>query len=394
MSDRSTGRVRAGRRRAAAAAVAVVALVAAGCSSDGGGDGSAFSVVTWNAGLADGFVDFVAERTASAAEAVADLDADVVFVQEVWQPEAVEAMTGSAGERFPHTAFLDPLPEDEGEAATVEVACGGDEAVPLEECARANCTGVPADQLADCVLGSCAVEFGATCPTCQACLAANVGSTIDDAVAACTQGGASYSYEGSFGIGFMSSEAFVEEDSLVLDSNLTRRAVLYVQIDDPALGPVHLFGTHLSPVFSSVPYPGEGTWEEEQAAQIAAMRDWIESKAGDEGPIVLLGDFNTGPEGAQYVAEAPENYDALVADGWRNAYADRDDGECTFCEDNALVGGDGEDGLLIDHILVLRFDGTVEIERILDDEIEIDTADGTVTTARSDHYGLAAVLSG
>ena len=51
-----------------------------------------------------------------------------------------------------------------------------------------------------------------------------------------------------------------------------------------------------------------------------------------------------------------------------------------------------EAGLLIDHILVMRFDGDVQIERILDDEIE--TGDGLVTTARSDHYGLEAVLTG
>ncbi len=94
------------------------------------------------------------------------------------------------------------------------------------------------------------------------------------------------------------------------------------------------------------------------------------------------------------MAEIPENYEALVTDGWRNSYADLDDGECSFCGVNPLVGGDGEEGVLIDHILVLRFDGDVEIQRILDDEIDIETADGLVTTTRSDHYGLEAVLTG
>ena len=259
---------------------------------------------------------------------------------------------------------------------------------------RANCGDVPADQLADCVLSNCGAEFSSTCPFCQACISANVGSTIDEAVAACTLGATAYTYGGSFGIGFLSSADFVEQDSLVFDSNITRRAVLYVRIDDPALGPVHLFGTHLSAVFDDVPYPGDGSWEEEQAAQIDVMLAWIDSKAGDDGPIVLLGDFNTGPDGARYAADVPENYEALVADGWRNIYADLDDGKCSFCEANPLVGGDGEEGVLIDHILVLRFDGDVEIKRILDDEIDIETGDGRVTTARSDHYGLEAVLTG
>ena len=128
-------------RMRVATAIAALALVAAGCSGDG--DGDAFGVVTWNAGLADGFVDYAAERTPPAAATVADLDADVVFVQEVWEPEAVAEVTEAAAGRFPNAFFLDPLPEEGGGAESPTVACAGDEAVPLEECARTAATSPP-----------------------------------------------------------------------------------------------------------------------------------------------------------------------------------------------------------------------------------------------------------
>lgn len=386
----------------------VVAAVAAGCGSDDGGtttdegagdSDASFEMATYNAGLADGFVDHARERAPLVPDAVGALGADVVFVQEVWAADDVAALTGAVADVYPDSFFLDPMPDDasDGSAATddagtPDVACSLGEAVPLEECAREHCADLPADQIADCVLSNCGAEFGAMCPTCQACLGANVGSSIDEAIVACTQGTAAYAYDGSFGIGFLSSEPFVEQDQLVLESSLTRRAVLYVEIDDPTIGPVHLFGTHLSPVFSDVPYPGEGSWEEEQAAQIEALRAWVDEKAGD-GVVIMAGDFNTGPAGDLYDAEEPDNYALLVAGDWSSPYADDPASECTFCADNPLVGGDSEGDVAIDHVLVANFDGTVDARRVVDGEVEVVVDGETITTAVSDHYGVLVSLT-
>ena len=52
-------------------------------------------------------------------------------------------------------------------------------------------------------------------------------------------------------------------------STFNRRAVLHAELDTAALGTVHVFCTHLTAIFSSIPWPKpEGSWQEEQLAQI------------------------------------------------------------------------------------------------------------------------------
>jgi endonuclease/exonuclease/phosphatase family metal-dependent hydrolase len=376
--------------------MALLGAVACGddSTSDTSATGEGLAIVTYNAGLAEGFVDLAAERAPLVNEAIADLAADVVFVQEVWSPADVEGLTTAVADRFPDSFFLDPMPDEPGQEETGP-ACPLDESQALEDCARARCADVPADQLASCVLEGCSAEFSNTCPECQACLAANVGSSIDEAITACTEGSGSYAYEGAFGIGFLSSLPVLEQDSLVLESSLNRRAVLHVRVEHPELGPLNLFGTHLSAVFSDIPFPGEGSWEAEQAAQIESVRSWIDEKTGGEGTTILLGDFNTGPEGVEFVGEVEENYQALVADGWVNTYleAQGDEAECTYCDANPLVGGEGDSGVLLDHVLVLGHGGEFDGERIFDDDIELEVDGVATTTALSDHFGVLVTLA-
>jgi endonuclease/exonuclease/phosphatase family metal-dependent hydrolase len=379
------------------AVLAIGLLAVAACGDDSGSSDSATdggsAVATYNAGLALGYVDATAERVPGVVEGISGLDADVVFVQEVYTPEDVTTLTDAVADRYPNSMFLDPMPEDPG-AEPVGAACPLDEAQPLEDCVRQRCADVPAEGLADCFLEGCGAEFSATCPECQACLAANVGSTIDEILSACGQGGGAYTYGGAFGIGFLSAEPFVEQDSLVLESNLVRRAVLYAQVDDPTVGTLHLFGTHLSPVFEDVPFPDEGSWEQEQLDQIETTREWIDTKTDGEGTTVLLGDFNVGPDGALFEGEQVSSYEALVAGDWRNAYleAQGDDAVCTFCNDNPLIDGEGDQGVVIDHVLIRGHDGDLDGVRVLDGPVEVEIDGQTVTTARSDHYGVRAVI--
>lgn len=295
-------------------------------AADRAGSGDDLSIITYNAGLADDFVDLARERAPQVIDAIADLDADVVFVQEVWTPEDVTTLTDAASDRYGEALFLDPMPSD--------------------------------------------TEL--------------------------------FAYGGSFGIGFLSQMPIVDSDDLVLESSLTRRAVLHVELEDDAGEPVHLFGTHLSAIFTDIPHPGDGTWEQEQADQIATVRAWIDERTAGEGTTVLLGDFNTGPADELVRAEAPENYEALIAGGWVSAYVEADgaDARCTYCDDNPLVeaegdpdgGGDGTGGVLIDHVLVLDPAGPLDAERILDREITVEVGDAEETTALSDHYGVRATV--
>lgn len=211
------------------------------------------------------------------------------------------------------------------------------------------------------------------------------------------QPGEGYAYGGTFGIGVLTDQEITDQDTLVMDSSLNRRAVIYAELDTEQIGTVHVFATHLSAIFSDIPYPDGGgpeAWAQEQADQIETMHAFIDEKVDDDSPVLLMGDFNTGPEGDNFTAEFPDNYDALVAGGpYDNAYVDAPSATCTFCNDNTLIDAEGDGGVTIDHILVRDFDGTVETERIFDDMVSVVVEGEDTMMNLSDHYGLLATLT-
>ena len=173
----------------------------------------------------------------------------------------------------------------------------------------------------------------------------------------------------------------------MLPATTNQRGVHHAVIDAP-LGEIDVFCTHLSPVFVTIPYPRDtGSWAEEQAAQIQALRTWVDDEMATD-TVILAGDFNTGPVEPGIDPEVPDNYAAL-ANGYANFYAGADP-ECTYCEDNPLVGDSVS--VLIDHVLVRDFDGDATGERLFTETIPVCTCDTTIDGALSDHYGLALTL--
>ena len=346
-----------------------------------------FRIATFNTGLAEGFVPLAGERLPSVAQAISDLDADVVFLQEVWAPEAVAAIRDATSTSFPEAVFPEPIPDTEQAAP----ACTPEQLADLEACIAANCADASPDELVECVLSNCGAQFAALDEECQSCVAANVGKTVEEAVASCTAGTSSFAYGGSVGLGLLSKAPILESDVFVLDSSLNRRAVLHAVLDAGELGEIDVFGTHLSAVFSDVPYPGDGTWEQEQAAQIGDLLAYVGTRVGPNDPIVLLGDFNTGPAGELFVAEVPANYELLARAMDTNTYVDTDGARCTFCGDNPLV--DDDSAVVIDHVFTRGVDADEEATRILDEPLEVEVEGADVTTALSDHYGVLLALT-
>ncbi|MDH4171317.1 MAG: hypothetical protein OEW42_17180, partial [Acidimicrobiia bacterium] len=109
-------------------------------------------------------------------------------------------------------------------------------------------------------------------------------------------------------------------------------------------------------------------------------------------PVVLLGDFNTGPAGERYEAEVAANYELLPAAMLTNTYVEADDARCTFCGDNPLVDGDA--AVVIDHVFTRGLDAGQEARRILDQPLAIDVDGEETAAALSDHYGLLLTLTG
>lgn len=350
---------------------------------------------TYNLGLALGFVEATAARAPLTIERLAELETDILCVQEVWRPVDEAALVAATSEALPNSSFIAADPGELG-----DVPCAEGETDELLTCIEgAGCDMVCIDKLASCGLQNCSAELFAVSDSCLGCIQANIGSGLDEILSTCEEPAISYAYGGSFGIGLLTSYDVASEDEIVLESTTNRRGVLYAELDTP-FGAVHAFCTHLTAVFSDLDYPGMfGSWEEEQSAQIDALLAFIEDKAGAEGQILVMGDFNTGPEGPGYIAEVPANYDKLLSGGLGNPYTTTPGHECTFCDANPIVAkedsNDDDTSSVIDHVLIDGFtSGSGAAERVMAGAIEVENCDETIQTAYSDHYGVRLTITG
>ena len=66
-------------------------------------EGERFKVLSYNAGLLPGFVLYPEERAPFVQQAIANTDADVICLQEVWSDADVAAIKDAAAERYPHS---------------------------------------------------------------------------------------------------------------------------------------------------------------------------------------------------------------------------------------------------------------------------------------------------
>jgi endonuclease/exonuclease/phosphatase family metal-dependent hydrolase len=237
---------------------------------------------------------------------------------------------------------------------------------------------------------SCLAEFGALQPGCTQCLAANLSKPLEEIFATCTTASAALSYQGRNGLILLSKRELDKTEHLVLDAFLIRRVVLHATFkDDPAK--THVFCTHLSAALSEMEYAGKyASWEEEQAAQIDQMLEWVDQQAG-KGRVLVLGDMNCGPEVAPDITAAfPENYAKFDAAGYGDPYSLQAAAGCTWCTDNTLVE-DTDANQIIDHVLIQGLAFMSEIltaERILDDLADVTVGETPQKSNLSDHFGV------
>lgn len=359
--------------------VLFVALV--GCGSP-----EPFTAVSYNGGLAQGFVAAAQDRAQGTADAVAAVDADVICVQEFWQADHVELLKAATQANYPHQYFPEPLvPEGGGDPA-----CAEDDLNGLLECLTENCGDVCNDDLPACLLDQCAFDFIGLPKTCQGCAMANVGGTPEEVEATCTTESTSFAYDSSFGTGILSKHPIVNTDELVFDSTTNRRSALYAELDVDGTR-VDAVCTHLTAVFAILPYPREtGSWAEEQAVQLGQLGDYYDEKTSGADLAVLIGDLNTGGAVGGNEAEVAANYQIIVDAGFSDPYSEGD-AECTFCASNPLVSDDSPD-VVIDHVLTKGFEGTTESKRIITDEITALSCGNEIPAAHSDHYGVSVTF--
>jgi endonuclease/exonuclease/phosphatase family metal-dependent hydrolase len=350
---------------------------------------------TFNVGLAQGFVPLATERQPEIAAAIAASDYDVLCLEEVFQDADVSAIVAAVSDAYPYSYF--ELTDDP--TAGGDPACTEAETDPLLDCVIANdCENDPAG-LVTCAVANCSAEIlalSASNPTCFACIGANSGLPLDLLEQVCLEGGGTLRDGGRNGVVLLSKRPLLNPSFITFDAFLVHRVLLHAQITDPGAGLVDLFCTHFTADLAGVaPYGGSfASYEEEQAAQVTGLLDWIDD-VGPSGQIVALGDFNTGPDiPPDIVGEFPANYADLVAGGLTSPYADTPDRPCTFCEDNTLNGPSTND-VVIDHVFFQGMPGgsSFAAERIFTDPVMVDPGGGPISTNLSDHYGVAVTMT-
>lgn len=377
------------RVRGASAWMLAATLAIASCDDEASPELNVASVVTWNVGLADGYVEFAAERRPSISAAIAGLDADVVCLQEVWATSDVEGISDAAKATFPEHWSVELVDDTVGPPA-----CPADDAqvMELSTCAYAACGETAPGSLGACVLEHCKDQFNAVPPACVQCLAANLGKPLDDIFQSCTTGSARYYAKGSNGLLMLSRHPLENRTHLALTSTNTQRSVLGATVDLPGLGPTDVYCTHLAAdLESQLPYDGPyDSWGAENLAQLDAVLAQIEATRQTD-QVLVLGDFNAGPAIAPDVAaELPASYQHMVDAGFRDWPGAEAGTPCTFCPDNTLVADDAP-GVLIDHVYgrgVPASFANSGAQRIQTAPVTVQTSAGPLETNLSDHYGV------
>ncbi|HKO92609.1 MAG TPA: endonuclease/exonuclease/phosphatase family protein, partial [Polyangiaceae bacterium] len=348
---------------------------------------------TFNAAIGVGLAPYAEQRLDAIERALPALGADIICLQELWQPDDLERLASNLAGEFPYSHR-----SVQASGAGLPARCTDSEATLLLECLTTSCAGVENAGLPICAIANCAGAFTQTARPCQQCVVANQDAPdVTTLIDVCSSSDDSAeSFEAQTGLLLLSKLPLAKTDYLALESALADRGVLGARMQSGG-GSIDVYCTHLAASLGEVPYAGAyGSWQGERRAQIDQFLPWVEETRDTGGRAVLLGDMNCGPGTSLAQAASPDAF-ALFSDaGFVDPYAEGD-GRCTFCGDNPLngSGNDPDEGALIDHVLLSGFADApvVVVQRVLDGEISINDGGSDIVTAHSDHYGVQVMVS-
>jgi endonuclease/exonuclease/phosphatase family metal-dependent hydrolase len=374
-------------RLALTALLAATAL--ASCDDAKGPETNVAAVVSWNVGLAEGYVSYAPQRRPGLLAAIPTLDADLVCLQEVWSQADATAVISAAAAVFPHSYQVQLVDDTVGPPGCPPES---KEVEQLSLCATSKCGTLPSSELGACVLGQCDAEFKAVPPSCVQCLAANLGQALDTILLACTTGSARYFAKGANGLVLLSKHPLENRTHLAMTSTNTQRSVLGATVDLPGVGKTDVYCTHIAAdLESQLPYAGPYTsWGDENLAQLDAIFAQITATKQTE-QVLLLGDFNSGPAiPPDIAAELADNYQHIIDAGWRDWPGSDAPALCTFCPENTLVS-DTSSGVLIDHVYAKGIPAAFSQSRAArfgTETVTIETESGPAQSHLSDHFGM------
>ena len=362
--------------------------------------GQELKVATYNVGLAHGYVAYSDERAKLLGPELAQIDSDVLCLQEVWQPEDQSRLTNDLKATFPYVLSIPAQPRLASRNGICRMSdlLGGNRFL---SCLGKFCLRKTGQEQTSCLIENCSSSLDAlkvSNEQCAAALFAQVGQGTLSAlwsVISPFSMAQTLAYGGSAGVMLFSKRPLTLVNILDFadSSTINRRALLHAQTTDAKGASVQVMCTHLTAnLEGEIPYPGKySSWSEETQVQARAISDYA---VHVDGPLVFMGDFNcsfpekrnpknlrlTNPEGCQILNHGE----------WTSMSQDRFS-DCTFCAENPLVNKNTESTIL-DHVLYKGSKGSgsvTEVSRIMEQGFAV--APDKVTPL-SDHYGLHAVI--
>jgi endonuclease/exonuclease/phosphatase family metal-dependent hydrolase len=416
-----------------------ILTLAVGCSESsgsnqgGGGAGGGeppagldVAVETYNLALAGSFIAYEQQRRELLPDAIANSDADILCLQEVWTQADKEAIRDAAAANFPNVFIVEdnlltPLDDPEDQNGDIpplptEVPCPeGDAKDDMDaaiDCAAQECNTLsPGDENGqttsiDCAIADClpAVASLLLVPRCYACLATQLPtSTFAQIRSSCpTVVEQDLAFEGQNGVMILSRYPLKDTVSWVIPGTWNRRVIMSATAELPGGHELDVYCNHLTPVFSSIAFPytgqyGDGQtgapgWEAELLLQAQKLIDYVDVTSG-ETPAVILGDLNAGRDyPAQDIFADGEAALDLLETAFTPAYAADYVPQCTFCIENPVREPEADDvSNWIDHIHLYNLAATsvVRTERTFDEDVL--PVDGMMVPL-SDHFGMRSVI--
>ncbi|HIA02669.1 MAG TPA: hypothetical protein EYN66_12295 [Myxococcales bacterium] len=362
-----------------------------GTTDDGTTDGTVveteLTVVSWNVGLAHGYVPLGAARQPHVIAALDTIDADVICLQELWTEDDREAARAALEARGYNTHIHVPEIESEFKSACQEDLLLALKACLLEQCPET----IGTDGMTTCAVDKCPTRVAPLGSDCIGCLTKDLTEHLDDIITRCIAETevVPYSYSGHNGLLLATKTEMTAIAGVDLTASLTFRSYIQATINTSGLGDITLACTHLSADLS-VPYMGEFSgFPEEQSYQITDMLGALPA----DTPVILMGDMNTGPdiEDIQIAAELADNYQQFVDALWNSHLLS----QCTWCpEENTLIGPGGNDHI-IDHVMTHGVDSSKVVStRILAQKVTITNADNEEEESNlSDHFGVQVKMT-
>ncbi|MEE2744689.1 MAG: endonuclease/exonuclease/phosphatase family protein [Bdellovibrionota bacterium] len=369
-------------------------------------------LLSYNLGLAHGYVPYAEARLPKLTEELKKSDADILCFQEVWKAEDRTKIINSLKSKYPYSVSAPTKQHHRktgwfsGPACRVRDLFGDGKFI---SCILTTCSGKSGEEKSRCINNDCRPALESLTKSnrnCAESLMASVGQNEIKVILNLTNPfkmAPRFSYEGAVGTMIFSKYPFKKSGYIDManKATLTNRGALYASVQ--LNGKEHFVGcTHLTAnLIVSAPYPNdppykkgdvefENGWENENYFQMGKILEEFKNMAGNN-PQYLMGDFNCSIKDMDrgIYPDFEPACKMVLAKGYKDPYSEQGP-QCTYCHDNTLLEGTSENEMLLDHVYLKNTGSASSVtSSIKYTEKHSITAEGkTFDSHLSDHYGV------